>query len=68
MYERRSRAVTTNLPFGKWADVFRDATAAAAVIDGIVHHSSAFKTEGGRYRLKDAKQASRRRKAKGRRR
>ena len=68
VYERRSLVVTTNLPFSKWTDVFHDATAAAAVIDRIVHHSSVFKTEGGSYRLKDAKEAGRRKKAKARRR
>ena len=38
-YERRSLVVTTNLPFARWSEVFLDATAAAAVIDRIVHHA-----------------------------
>ena len=37
-YERGSLVVTTNLPFARWSEVFLDATAAAAVIDRIVHH------------------------------
>jgi DNA replication protein DnaC len=47
--------VTTNLPFAKWSQVFGDATAAAAVIDRIVHHATVLQTKGASYRLKDAK-------------
>lgn len=56
VYERRSLVVTTNLPFARWSEVFLDATAAAAVIDRVVHHATILKTEGESYRLKDAKQ------------
>jgi len=59
VYERRSLVVTTNLPFGRWGEVFRDATAAAAVIDRIVHHAVVLTTEGESYRLRDATKASR---------
>lgn len=55
VYERRSLIVTTNLAFAQWDQVFLDATAAAAVIDRIVHHATIFKTEGASYRLKHAK-------------
>ena len=61
VYERRSLVVTTNLPFSRWTEVFGDATAAAAVIDRIVHHASVFKTEGSSYRLEAAKKSGRRR-------
>ncbi len=63
VYERRSLVVTTNLPFAKWSDVFLDATAAAAVIDRIVHHATVLQTQGSSYRLKTAKQRGRRRKS-----
>jgi len=63
MYERRSLIVTTNLPFARWGDVFYDATAAAAMIDRIVHHSTILKTEGESFRLKDRKRDARTRKA-----
>ena len=53
-YERRSLVVTTNLPFARWAEVFLDATAAAAVIDRIVHHATVLTTAGDSYRLKAA--------------
>ena len=45
-YERRSLVVTTNLPFARWSEVFLDATAAAAVIDRIVHHATVLTTVG----------------------
>jgi DNA replication protein DnaC len=55
VYEKKSLVITTNLPFARWSEVFLDATAAAAVIDRVVHHSTILKTEGESYRLKDAK-------------
>jgi len=61
VYERRSLIVTTNLPFAKWSEVFLDATAAAAVIDRIVHHATVLKTEGDSYRLRVATRNRRRR-------
>ena len=65
VYERRSLIVTTNLPFAKWSEVFLDATAAAAVIDRIVHHATVLQTKGSSYRLKDAKAQRARRRRKG---
>ncbi len=53
-YERGSLVVTTNLPFARWSEVFLDATAAAAVIDRIVHHATVLTTNGDSYRLKAA--------------
>ena len=53
-YERGSLIVTTNLPFARWAEVFLDATVAAAVIDRIVHHATVLTTNGDSYRLKVA--------------
>ena len=60
-YGRCSFVVTTNLPFARWSEVFLDATAAAAVIDRIVHHATVLTTAGDSYRLKVAtrNQASR---------
>ena len=57
VYERRSLIVTTNLPFARWSEVFLDATAAAAVIDRVMHHATVLKTEGKSYRLRDAERA-----------
>ena len=44
-YERRSLVVTTNLPFARWSEVFLDPTAAAAVIDRIVHHATVLQND-----------------------
>ena len=54
-YERRSLVVTTNLPFARWSEVFLDPTAAAAVIDRIVHHATVLQTSGSSFRLEAAK-------------
>ncbi len=37
-YERASIALTTNLGFEQWTQIFPDEMAAAAVIDRLVHH------------------------------
>lgn len=63
LYERRSLVVTTNLPFARWTEVFLDPTAAAAVIDRVVHHATILKTEGESYRLRDARRSAAKRKA-----
>ena len=55
-YERGSLVVTTNLPFTRWSEVFLDPTAAAAVIDRVVHHATVLQTTGGSFRLAAAKQ------------
>jgi len=55
VYEQRSLIVTTNLPFARWNEIFLDATAAAAVIDRIAHHSTIMQTEGTSFRLREAK-------------
>lgn len=54
-YERRSLIVTTDLAFARWSEVLLDATAAAAVIDRVVHHATALKTDGDSFRCKPAK-------------
>ena len=56
IYEQRSLIVTTNLPFERWSEVFQDATAAAAVIDRVVHHSTILQTAGKSYRLTAAEE------------
>ncbi len=61
-YERRSLVVTTHLPCARWSEVLLDATAAAAVIERIVHHAAVLKTEGESYRLKAARRGGRGRK------
>jgi DNA replication protein DnaC len=52
-YERFSVIVTSNKPFGRWGEVFGDATVAAAMIDRLVHHAEVLNLKGDSYRLKD---------------
>jgi DNA replication protein DnaC len=52
-YERSSVIVTSNKPFGRWGEVFGDATVAAAMIDRLVHHAEVLNLKGDSYRLKD---------------
>jgi DNA replication protein DnaC len=63
IYEKKSLVLTTNLPFARWTEVFLDATAAAAVIDRIVHHVTILQTEGESYRLRDAQRHRKRTRA-----
>lgn len=51
-YERASVIVTPHKPFGRWGEVFRDATV-AAMIDRLVHHAEVISLKGDSYRLKD---------------
>ena len=38
-YERRSVAITSNLVFSEWDQIFKDPLTTAAAIDRVVHHS-----------------------------
>jgi DNA replication protein DnaC len=38
-YERRSVAITSNLVFSQWEQIFKDPMTTAAAIDRVVHHS-----------------------------
>ncbi len=51
-YERGSIAITTNLAFEQWTQVFPDAMTASAVIDRLIHHGSIFEFSGTSHRLK----------------
>jgi DNA replication protein DnaC len=51
-YERRSVALTTNLPFEKWTQVFPDEMTATAVIDRLVHNGAVFAFAGQSHRLR----------------
>jgi DNA replication protein DnaC len=52
-YEKNSTIITTNQPFGKWVEIFSDATLANAILDRLLHHSHIVKITGPSYRLKD---------------
>lgn len=50
---RRSTIVTTNVPVGRWADVFGGAVTASAIADRLCHHCALIRITGRSYRLKD---------------
>ena len=54
-YERGSVMLTSNLPFSKWEQIFKDAMTTAAAIDRLVHHSVIIELNVSSYRLEKAK-------------
>jgi DNA replication protein DnaC len=55
-YEQGSILVTSNLPFGRWGDVFGDEVVAAAMIDRLVHHAEVLTLQGTSYRTRDRRE------------
>jgi len=51
-YEHASVAITTNLAFEQWTQVFPDAMTASAVIERLIHHGSVFEFKGSSHRLR----------------
>jgi DNA replication protein DnaC len=54
-YERQSVLVTSNLPFSKWEQIFKDPMTTAAAIDRLVHHSVIIEFNIPSYRMEAAK-------------
>jgi DNA replication protein DnaC len=54
-YERGSVMITSNLPFSKWEQIFKDPMTTAAAIDRLVHHSVILELNVSSYRLEQAK-------------
>jgi len=54
-YERGSVLVSSNLPFSKWEQIFKDPMTTAAAIDRLVHHSVIIELNIDSYRLEQAK-------------
>jgi DNA replication protein DnaC len=51
---RRSAARgSSNKTFSAWAEIFGDAVAVGAMVDGLVHHAEVIVLQGDSYRLKD---------------
>ena len=53
-YERGSVMLTSNLPFSKWEEIFKDPMTTAAAIDRLVHHSIILELNIPSYRLEQA--------------
>jgi DNA replication protein DnaC len=53
-YERGSVMITSNLPFSKWEQIFKDPMTTAAAIDRLVHHSVIIELNISSYRMHSA--------------
>lgn len=53
-YERRSVAITTNLEFARWVEVFSDTALTAALLDRLTHHCHVVVFDGDSYRFKQS--------------
>lgn len=56
-YERGSVLLTSNLPFSKWEEIFKDPMTTAAAIDRLVHHCIILELNIPSYRIEHARQA-----------
>ena len=57
-YEQGSLIVTSNLPFGQWADTLGgDNALTVALLDRLLHHSHVIQIQGDSYRLREKKLA-----------
>jgi len=54
-YEQGSLMLTSNLPFSKWEQIFKDPMTTAAAIDRLVHHSIILELNVESYRMEQAK-------------
>lgn len=59
-YERGSLAITSNLDFSRWVEVFGDAALTAALLDRLTHHSHVLLFEGPSHRFQESHQRTRR--------
>lgn len=62
-YEHKSIVLTTNLAFRDWHTIFPNASCAVGLIDRLTHHAAIVKIAGESYRLREAEQSQKRRRA-----
>lgn len=53
-YERCSVMVTTNLEFGQWTEIFRDARLTGALLDRLTHHCHILEMNAESYRFRQS--------------
>ena len=51
-YEKSSLIITTNLPMGRWDELFTGQLAATAILDRLLHHCHVLSITGESYRVK----------------
>ena len=56
-YETSSLIITTNLPMGRWDELFTGQLAATAILDRLLHHCHLISIPGDSYRVKGSKQS-----------
>ena len=54
-YEKSSLIITTNLPIGRWNELFTGQLAATAILDRLLHHCHILSITGDSYRVKGSK-------------
>lgn len=54
-YEKSSLIITTNLPMGRWDEVFTGQLAATAILDRLLHHCHVLSITGESYRVKGSR-------------
>lgn len=62
-YEQKAIILTTNLAFRDWHTIFPNASCAVGLIDRLTHHAAIVKITGDSYRLREAEQAQKTRRA-----
>jgi DNA replication protein DnaC len=61
-YERGSILVTSNLPFGDWAQIFQGERMTAALLDRLCHRCHIFEMNGESYRFRESMKSKKGRK------
>lgn len=56
-YEKGSLIITTNLPMGRWDELFTGQLAATAILDRLLHHCHVLSITGESYRVKGSKKS-----------
>jgi DNA replication protein DnaC len=54
-YERRSLMISSNLPFSKWDQIFKDPMTTMAAVDRLVHHAIILEFDNESVRSQQAK-------------
>ncbi len=54
-YEKHALLITTNLPLGRWNELFTGQLSATAILDRLLHHCHLLSITGDSYRVKGSK-------------